>query len=249
MKSFLVALQFLTRFHVTKQVIWTEENLGDSVPWFPAVGWVIGLFLCLIEYVMSPLELPLLTSFFLVAGEFIITGAMHADGLMDTADGLLSGRSRERSLEIMKDSLIGSFGLLAFVFLVLLKTFCLASIDTGKWGLLMAMPVIGRLNMVFSLCEYPYARPFGMGKAFSEYRPSYAEPMAIVLALVPAFLFGMMYLVLAGAGLLAGLYINRWVVSKIGGTTGDTYGFVTEITEVLLAFLFVIFSKGSLWFM
>lgn len=249
MKSFLMALQFLTRFHLQKQAVWTEEDLGKSVPWFPAVGWVIGLFLCLIEYVMSPLALPLLTAFFLVAGEFFITGAMHADGLMDTADGLFSGRSRERCLEIMKDSLIGSFGLLAFVFLVLLKILCLASIDTAKWGLLIAMPVIGRLNMVFSLCEYPYARPFGMGKAFSEYRSSYAEPVALVLGLIPGFFFGMTYLILAGAGLLAGLYINRWIVSKIGGTTGDTYGFVTEITEVFLAFLFVILSKGSLWFM
>lgn len=249
MKSFLIALQFLTRFHLQKQTIWEEADLGKSVTWFPAVGWVIGLFLCLIQYLMKPLHLPVLTGFLLVAGEFFVTGAMHADGLMDTSDGLFSGRSRERSLEIMKDSLIGSFGLLAFVFLVLLKTFCLASIDTDMWGLLIAMPVIGRLNMVFSICEYPYARPFGMGKSFSEYRSAYAEPVALVLGLLPALIFGMPYMILAGAGILIGLYINRWIVSKIGGTTGDTYGFVTEISEALMALLFVILSKGSLWHM
>lgn len=75
---------------------------------------------------LQPLHVPYLTAAMLVVGEFVITGAMHADGLMDTCDGLFSGRSRERMLEIMKDSCVGSFGLLAFVFLVLLKTCALA---------------------------------------------------------------------------------------------------------------------------
>lgn len=249
MHSFLTGLQFLTRIHLHTQAEWKEEDFGKSVQWFPVVGMVIGLVLALIYLVLQPLGTPYLTAFFLVAGEFAVTGAMHADGLMDTCDGLFSGRSRERMLEIMKDSTVGSFGLLAFVFLVLLKTFALAEAGTSLYILLLAMPVIGRMNMVISICEYPYARPYGIGKAFAAYRSRHAVVIALFFSLLPALYFGMTYLVLAGVGLLAGLLLNHWVVGKIGGTTGDTYGCVTEVSEVVMAVFFVILCRGSIWLM
>ena len=86
-----------------------------------------------------------------------------------------------------------------------------------------------------------------MGKAFAAYRPRVAVPLATVFALIPALYFGFIYLLLAGASLLLGLYLNRWIVGKIGGTTGDTYGFVTEVTEAVLALLFLLFTRGNLW--
>ena len=216
MRPFLIGLQFLTRIQLFRQTDWTESDFGKSVSWFSVIGIVIGAVLALINFCMEPLDVPYLTAFLLVSGEFLVTGAMHADGLMDTCDGLFSGRSRERILEIMKDSCVGSFGLLAFVFLVLLKTFCLAEAGESLYVLLIAMPVIGRLNMVISICEYPYARPYG---------------------------------ILAGIGLLAGFAVNQWVMRKIGGTTGDTYGCTTEISELVMAAAFVILCRGNLWFM
>lgn len=249
MRSFLIGLQFLTRIHLFRQTEWKEEDFGKSVSWFPVIGMVIGLVLSLIYFATAPMETPYLTAILLVAGEFAVTGAMHADGLMDTCDGLLSGRSRKRMLEIMKDSCVGSFGLLAFVFLVLIKTFALAEAGVSLYVLLIAMPAIGRLNMVISICEYPYARPYGIGKAFAAYRSRHAVLIGFVTALLPSLYFGMTYLVLAGAGLLTGLAANQWVVSKIGGTTGDTYGCVTEVSELVMAVLFVVLCRGNVWLM
>ena len=251
MKAFLIGLQFLTRIQLFKQTEWDEREFGKSVTYFPLIGAVIGAVLLLIYAVMAPLQVPLLTAFLLVAGEFVVTGAMHADGLMDTCDGLFSGRSRERTLEIMKDSRIGSFGLLAFVFLVLLKTFALASVEhfSDMALLLLAMPMMGRLNMVISICEYPYARPFGIGKMFNAYRSRHAVAAAFVTTLIPALYFGMTWLFLMGAALLTGLLLNRWVMGKIGGGTGDTYGCVDEVTEMVMAFVFVLLSRGNVWFM
>ena len=234
MNAFLVGLQFLTRIHISDRTVWNDEEFGKSVTWFPVIGWIIGAFMCLIYFLMKPLGVPLLTGFLLVVGELFLTGGTLADGLMDSSDGLFSGRSKERCLEIMKDSLIGSFGMLSILIFVLVETLSLGSADAPLYLVLMAMPTLGRLNMVISICEYPYARP--LEKAF-------------VLALLPALFFGWTYLLLAGAAIVLGLQLNRWIVKKIGGTTGDTYGFVTELTEAFLALLFVILTRGKVWHM
>lgn len=247
MNAFLVGLQFLTRIHISNRTVWNDEEFGKSVSYFPMIGWIIGVFLCLLYFLMEPLGVPLLTGFLLVVGELFLTGGTLADGLMDSSDGLFSGRSKERCLEIMKDSLIGSFGMLSILIYVLLTTLCLGSIDTSLYMVLIAMPTLGRLNLVISICEYPYARPYGMGKSFAAYRSPWAVEVAAVTALLPALYFGFTYLLLAGFAILLGLYLNHWVVGKIGGTTGDTYGFVNQITEASIALLFVILTRGNLW--
>ncbi len=249
MNAFLVGLQFLTRIYISDRTVWNDEEFGKSVTWFPVIGWIIGAFMCLIYFLMKPLGVPLLTGFLLVVGELFLTGGTLADGLMDSSDGLFSGRSKERCLEIMKDSLIGSFGMLSILIFVLVETLSLGSADAPLYLVLMAMPTLGRLNMVISICEYPYARPYGMGKAFAAYREKYALEKAFVLALLPALFFGWTYLLLAGAAIVLGLQLNRWILKKIGGTTGDTYGFVTELTEAFLALLFVILTRGQVWHM
>ena len=247
MNAFLVGLQFLTRIHISDRTVWNDEEFGKSVSYFSMIGWIIGAFMCLIYFLMKPLDTPLLTAFLIVVGELFLTGGTLADGLMDSADGLFSGRSKERILEIMKDSLIGSFGMLSIIIYMILTTLCLASATESLYMVLVAMPTLGRLNVVVSICEYPYARPYGMGKSFAAYRSKYAVEVAALTAALPALIFGFQYLVLSGAALLMGLYLNRWVVKKIDGTTGDTYGFVNQLTEMGIALLFVIITRGSVW--
>lgn len=249
MNSFLVGLQFMTRIHISNNTIWKDEEFGKSVVWFPVYGWILGAFMCLIYYLLKPLDVPYLTAFLIVIGELFLSGGTLADGLMDSSDGLFSGRSRERSLEIMKDSLIGSFGMLSIIIFINLYTLSLGSTDALLYPVLIAAPTLGRLNLVISICEYPYARPYGMGKAFATYWGEHAVAGAVVLALLPALYFGFTYLILAGAAVLLGLYLNRWIVRKIGGTTGDTYGFVNQITEMVLALLFLLITRGNLWHM
>ena len=121
MTPFFIALQFLTRLKIVNQTEWSVEDFGKSVVAFPYVGLIIGLILALLYGILSPF-IPLVPlMLILVIAEFLITGGLHADGLMDTSDGLFSGRERDRKLEIMKDSRIGSFGVVAFVFVTLLK--------------------------------------------------------------------------------------------------------------------------------
>ena len=104
MKSFFIALQFLSRIHVVTQTVWTEADFGRSVIFFPLVGTVIGAVLCLAYVGISLWFSQPYMAVLLVLCWLLVTGGLHADGLMDTADGLFSGRSRERILEIMKDS-------------------------------------------------------------------------------------------------------------------------------------------------
>ena len=112
--------------------------------------------------------------------------------------------------------------------------------------ILIAMPVIGRLNMTVSICEYPYARPAGIGKAFAVFRSPHAMGHAFS-GISAGSVFRMVYLFLMGAGLLTGLAVNRWIVGKIGGVTGDTYGAVTEITELVILLLYMVWSRVTVW--
>ena len=143
MNSFLVGLQFLTRIHLSSKAIWKDEEFGKSVMWFPVIGWIIGLFLVLIFQITKPLDTPILTGFLLVIGEIFISGGTLTDGLMDAS------------------SLTGSFGMLSILIYVFLTTLCLGYVDNTQamLMLLIAMPTLGRLNLVISICNYNYARP------------------------------------------------------------------------------------------
>ena len=281
MTPFFIALQFLTRLKIVNQTEWSVDDFGKSVVAFPYVGLIIGLILALLYGILSPF-IPLVPlMLIIVVAEFLITGGLHADGLMDTSDGLFSGRERERKLEIMKDSRIGSFGVVAFVFVTLLKWQLLTAIPTAEFipMALIMMPLMSRWSLVLSIRSYPYAREQGMGAAFANLAPKHVITyntlstffMPIVILLIGVILYTLLYGVysifsiadvgyVVGLGVLAyatlGIFqinivsmiityiinrlLNRYIVKQLGGTTGDTYGFVVEVTEVLLLFVYII---------
>ena len=281
MTPFFIALQFLTRLKIVNQTEWSVEDFGKSVVAFPYVGLIIGLILALLYGILSPF-IPLVPlMLILVIAEFLITGGLHADGLMDTSDVLFSGRERDRKLEIMKDSRIGSFGVVAFVFVTLLKWQLLTAIPTAEFipMALIMMPLMSRWSLVLSIRSYPYAREQGMGAAFANLAPKHVITyntlstffMPIVILLIGVILYTLLYGVysifsVADVGYVVGLgvlvyatlgifqinivsmiityFINRilnhYIVKQLGGTTGDTYGFVVEVTEVLLLLIYII---------
>lgn len=281
MTPFFIALQFLTRLKIVNQTEWSVEDFGKSVVAFPYVGLIIGLILALLYGILSPF-IPLVPlMLILVIAEFLITGGLHADGLMDTSDGLFSGRERDRKLEIMKDSRIGSFGVVAFVFVTLLKWQLLTAIPTAEFipMALIMMPLMSRWSLVLSIRSYPYAREQGMGAAFANLAPKHVITyntlstffMPIVILLIGVILYTLLYgaysiFSVADVGYVVGLgvlvyatlgifqinivsmiityiinrLLNRYIVKQLGGTTGDTYGFVVEVTEVLLLFVYII---------
>lgn len=238
MEKFVTALQFLTRIPAGGPHDVTPETFGGSVKYFTLVGAVLGGILAGLCYLADP-YLPANTlAALLIVVEIGLTGALHCDGLMDTVDGVFSGRSRERMLEIMKDSRVGAHGVTAFAALLLLKWSLLTDlVPSLPLAVLFIMPVLGRLAMVIAIICFPYARPEGLGKAFTLYagRPAlYFAAALAVLLVAPWGRAAQLSLVAAAVfAYLAGRYFTK----VLGGLTGDIYGAVTELTEILVLFV------------
>lgn len=247
MKSFFIGLQFLTRLKIVNQTEWDIHDFGKSVISFPLVGLVIGAFMSVLYWLLADVLPIQLLALLLVIFEFLFTGGLHADGFMDTCDGLFSGRDRERKLEIMKDSRVGSNGVVGFVFLTLLKWQLLAHVSPQfLCALLLFLPIISRYTLVLSIRLFPYARPEGMGKAFAVYSPKSTLWWSTLFALLPALYFHWEYATFLGIGIILNIILNTYISKHLGGVTGDTYGFVIETTEVLLVLAAIAMGFGFL---
>lgn len=232
---FLLALQFLTRFPVKLRVPFDERDLARSMACFPAVGLMLGASAAgvhvLLSFALSPQTCDLLSIAYIVA----ITGNMHLDGLMDTADGLFSGKPRDRMLEIMKDSRVGSHGVAAGILVLLFKFVLLGQLSReDKLLSLVLVPAFGRWAQVYAAAAHPYARPGGGTGGFTDHvgtREILWASVTILAALV--ILLGVRGVVPAGAVLLCTVGLGRYAAGKIGGMTGDTFGAISECIEVL----------------
>ena len=176
MRDFITCLEFLTRLRFTNRTEWHDDDFSRSVPYFPLVGLVMGVFMGAVNYGLVYLKTPaLMRAVMLVLAELIIIGALMYDGFMDTSDGVFSARNRERMLEIMKDSHVGSNAVIALVCLVLLKVAAYTSLAPHKLTYaFVALFVCTRTFMVSYIVNYPYARKTGIGHMFKAYaKPAY----------------------------------------------------------------------------
>ena len=235
MRDFITCLEFLTRVRFSKRTDWRDEDFSRSVPYFPLVGLVIGSLLAALNYSLFYIETPLfLRVTLLLLAEIIITGGLMYDGFMDTADGVFSARSRERMLEIMKDSHVGSNAVLAIIILLLLKiaAYLELSGETLTWVLL-TMSVATRTFMVVFIVNFPYARKEGIGHMFTKYaKPFYTySAFAVCAGIIAAC--GLQYLAVAGICFTVTLIIAQYLKTQLGGLTGDTYGALTECGNVI----------------
>ena len=215
----------------------------------PLVGLMIGGLLGLGDAVMNYLGIPVLTRSALVVSIWIgITGGLHLDGVMDTADGLAVGNPEKR-LEVMADSATGAFGAMAAIALILLKTTALIDISDHRWLLLIAACGWGRWGQQLAIACYPYLKPTGKGAFHKAAIRSYKDLLPglfllFSLSIIPVLL-GREYLFLAlnmiwVGGAIATL-TGLWFHHKLGGHTGDTYGAVVEWTEALFLCVLTIF--------
>jgi len=248
----VLAVQFLTVVPLPLSVPAAPADLGRALGLFPLIGAALGLALAGLDAALRLALPPAVAGVLVVAAGALLTGGLHLDGLMDSADGVFGGRTPVRRLEIMRDSRVGSFGVLAGVFQVLLKVTALAALGAGVRGqALIAALVAGRLALVLAVWLFPYARPDGLGAGFKAgVRPAgvaAAVALAVLgcgLALGPAGL-----LLLAAAGGVAAL-AGRWLAARLGGgLTGDTYGALCEVAEVavLLGVLAWFGRPGGVW--
>lgn len=233
MRDFITGLQFLTIIRLWPETEWSSERFGRSVRYFPLIGAVIGAGLSL-GYLLFAAWLPVhVAAALFVVGNIVLTGGLICDGFMDTMDGVLSGRSRERMLEIMKDSRVGANGVVAFVCSVLLRWSVLLDFaGSALPAALFAAPVVGRVGMVAAITLFPYARPEGIGKAFADFAGARALPVALISGFLLIGFCGWPILIAAVAGLLGGMVLARFASKRLGGITGDIYGAVTETSEL-----------------
>lgn len=264
MNSFFLALLFLTRLPAGYPVDWTEAACGRSVRYFTLIGAILGcvniaaayFFCAVVPFFLGEFLYPPLLAFLLLLVHVAATGALHCDGYTDTMDGLLSGRSPDRILEIMKDSRVGAHGATALLLLLLGKYvlfFVLAQLADGcsifspQFALLCTAlffaPVIGRLAMVAAVTLFPYARKEGLGRAFSLYagrRSFFLNLLFVALLLVCTPIAFFNALTASVAAICFTLFFGHWLTKKLGGLTGDIYGAVTEICEWLVLLIFTL---------
>ena len=254
MNSFLVGLQFLTRIRIVRQTVWTAEDFGRSTRFFPLVGLVLGICYALAAWILvSVLGMRVLTAALLLILPLLLTGGLHADGFMDTADGVFSGRERERKLEIMKDSRVGSFGVVAFVLLMFLQFALLLDMSPPLLvSVFFVMPIIGRMAMVLAVSCFPYARADGMGKTFADMADRGTVAIAAVTTSVLVIPIGLLATLALVIGIVFALLFCRWMTAILGGVTGDVYGAATVLTETIVLAVFSLASSysnvwGLLW--
>lgn len=240
MKSFVIALQLLTIIPIKTKNAVEERELGRSTAFFPLVGAVQGAILVGANLLFSKF-LPTDISSVLILVVLILTnGGFHLDGFADSIDGLAGGNTKEERLHIMRDSRIGAIGVVAIVLLLLVKFLCINSLTSPLTPLtsnyiLFLLPVIGKWSMVPIAYWSDYARPTsGLGKAFTEHTGLRELLVSTVFALsVSVILLSWYGLVYAGIIFIAAYLFTVFFKQKLGGVTGDVFGFQSEISEVI----------------
>jgi adenosylcobinamide-GDP ribazoletransferase len=243
MKNFLRALSFLTILPVGQIRLSEEKELARSMAFFPLVGLVVGLLLTAGYYLFS-LFLPKSITLWLILGLFaLLTRGLHLDGFADTLDGLATGGSKERILEVMRDSRIGAFGVIGLILLMGAKYLALDQIlNSSIYNSLILMTVLGRNSMVLVCYRSAYVRPEGgLAKSFVENLKLHE----LIISLASAF--GVAFILLGMKGILVFLgvcFLNLgyrfFFIRKLGGVTGDILGAANELSELFCVLLLLI---------
>ena len=243
-------LRLMSRIPVPEK--WADgvefRQLARGVPWFVLVGATIGALAGLLTLVVSQTG----GGIYIAAAAYVLalvllTGGFHLDGLADTCDGIFSARSRERMLEIMKDSRLGTFGGLALVFAILLKVFAvigLAHLPAKEWFmLLVCAPIAGRAALVLGMYGQRYAREGeGMGSLYIGQVSFRNAALTLLGGAIAVGLIGGLHGLAAMLVTYVVIYgLVHYLRRRLGGQTGDTLGALAETAEIvfLLALMWV----------
>lgn len=252
MKRFISILQFMTRIPININVGFDEE-FYKTLYYFPLVGFVLGILTFLIGIVSNIVFDPLISSIVITLAGVLLTGGLHIDGLGDTFDALYSYRDKEKMLEIMKDSRLGTNSLLAIMFLILLKIgFIYSLIIKDLLWLVIFMPVIARLGVLTITYKTKTPREKGMGNLFIGKCTMNMIIIGIMYSIMLILFLGKVIFVadiitiikIISSILVVFIFINifkRHVYKKIDGVTGDILGCTIELSEVLyLIYIYIL---------
>ena len=235
LRSFVLLLQFFTRLPLPWQIPFQEGMLSRAIIWLPLVGLVIGGINALAYMLGSVMAGPVAGVFFAMVANLFLTGAFHLDGLADTCDGIYSSRKRERMLEIMKDSRLGTNGACALLLVFLARYHGLLLLPENLLPLVIVlMPLSARAcNPLLMLASY--ARKEGLGNLFigkitwGRALVSVGIGALLVFALTANLWLLAAYLLLAVWQRL----FTHYITGILGGMTGDTLGAGDELSEII----------------
>ena len=229
-QHFYLALSFLTRLPVPDIGRVDPSDMGRSALFYPLVGLIIGILLCLPLWLFSSAS-PFLLAAILTILCAIVTGGLHLDGVADGADAWLGGMGdEERTHRILKDPLIGAAGAIAICSVLLLKFAALVVVlEQQLWGLVLFAPVLGRASVLLLFLTTPYVRRGGLGSSVTAFLPKHLAGLIVLLVVLIA-------LSLSWQGLIAYLIVlyllRRLMLQRLQGCTGDTAGATIELGEV-----------------
>ncbi len=236
LRGLLVAVGFMTRIPVPSRAFGDARAQALSLAWYPAVGLLLGGMLLALAWATSGLP-PLLQGALLLLAWTGLTGAMHLDGLADSADAWVGGMAgdadarRERTLAIMKDPQCGPVGVVALGLLLLLKFAVLASLPAAAWPALLLAPLLARAMLVPAFTRLPYVRRGGLGAALPG-APRAACVLSLLASAAVCATAGWRGALVVAVAVLVFAVWCRACLRRLGGITGDTAGALVELVEV-----------------
>lgn len=240
MRVFFTALMFYTRIPCPSWVDHSEEYINKATRYFPLIGWIVGVVVALVVYGLHfifPNPVCIILS---LATGILMTGAFHEDGFADVCDGFGGGWTKEKILDIMKDSRVGAYGVVGLIVIFILKISALTELmNINIWFCLKAIVlahVISRFAAVTMIFTHEYSRE----DATSKIRPiakklTTANFCISSIWLIPAFfLFQNWWVVLSIVPVyLMKMYLAKYFKKWIGGYTGDCLGATQQVTEIV----------------
>ena len=243
-EQLIILTKFMTRIPIPIKVDYDPKKLGKSIKFFPFVGLIIGFILYYTSIILVKFSKNnLINALIVIVIELMVVGIIHIDGLCDTFDGLFSYREKEKMLEIMKDSRIGTNGAIILVLYFIAKILFISEIFSINLKYLMIYPILARLATPVNAAFSDYARKNGMSKFIISQNYTFEGIFSIILAAALSFLI----LSFKGFDLFLGafafiIFFMQFVKKKISGVTGDTMGAALELTTIFVLFL-AIFLK------
>lgn len=237
----VLLIQFMTRIYVPLNVEYSEEKLAKGIKYFPLVGYFIGLIIFVIANILNKyVDNKYIISLLIILLELKLVGLIHVDGLADSFDGLFSYRDKDKILEIMKDSRVGTNGVVILIFYYLAKLILIAEIIShGDMRCLIVYPIIARMSTSVNTGFGVYARDKGMSTGIIGMNKAKDGIFSMILTLILTILVyynsGMLKgIAMLIIGILFIFYFRQVVYKKIDGITGDTMGASLEMTGLIV---------------
>jgi len=240
MKGLFSAIGFLSILPARRTGVFDPRPM---IPWFPVVGLMLGALLAVFDVLTLRLWPAPVSAMLDVALLAVLTGALHLDGLGDTADGIFSHRPRETALAIMKDSRVGAMGMIAVILTIGLKWAGLSALGAQRAMVIIVVPALARAAMMFAIRFLPYGRPEGgTGRDFFGVPLRWRDFWAVLLTIVLSLFLGAVGLRLVAGFLIVTGGLLLFYKRQMGCVTGDMLGAMTEVNE---AALFLLAAAGA----